>query len=187
MFKRITEMAHDLVRERVSEGDSVVDATVGNGHDTLFLAQLVGKTGKVYGFDIQPRALENTKRRLSEQGCSEQVTLILDGHEHLDRYLVETTPVRAVMFNLGYLPGSDKKVTTHGETTYLAVQKALPLLESGGILTLVVYWGHETGKLEKEYLESKLSCLDSGQFLVTRYEYLNKEHYPPFLITVEKS
>ncbi len=129
-------------------GEVAVDATVGNGHDTLFLAQQVGAQGHVYGFDIQEEALARTRRRLEEAGLRDRVTLLQMGHEHM----AEAVPaawhgrIGAVMFNLGYLPGgSDRTCITRPQTTVPALEAALRLLRPGGVLTVVAYRGHPGG------------------------------------------
>ena len=123
-FPSILDTAKQLIALRVMPGDTVIDATVGNGHDTLFLARLVGREGLVYGFDIQQVALERTAARLQEAGLQDRVQLIHAGHEELKKYVPDF--VQAVMFNLGYLPGADKSVTTLGHTTLRAIKQRFP-------------------------------------------------------------
>ena len=119
-------LAADILRQAVAPGDTVVDATMGNGHDTLFLCQLVGESGRVYAFDVQQKAVESTKKRLSEAGVLSRAALFCLGHEHMTEKVEGT--VAAVVFNLGWLPGGDHSVTTHWETTKKAVESALSLL-----------------------------------------------------------
>jgi predicted methyltransferase len=155
-FPRVTETAHDLVTRFVREGDHVVDATVGNGHDTRFLASLVGAAGRVDGFDIQSGAIEATAREL--HGLP-QVNLHCLGHEHLRE--VVPGPVAAVMFNLGYLPSGDKTLVTRPDTTLAALDAAWELLKApGGILSVVVYPGHAGGSDESLLVEAWFSRLD---------------------------
>ena len=129
------------------EGGKVIDATVGNGYDTLYLAGKVGNTGRVYGFDVQKEAVAATRSRLEEAGLSGRCRLILDSHENVDLYVSE--PVDGVMFNLGWLPGTEHAVTTHAESTLKAVGKCLVLLKKGGLMTICVYPGHPEGEREK--------------------------------------
>jgi hypothetical protein len=164
-FPRITETAHDLVARFVREGDPVIDATVGNGHDTRFLANLVGTTGRVDGFDIQIAAIEKTAREL--HGLP-QVTLHCLGHERM-REVVEG-PVAAVMFNLGYLPSGDKTLVTRPDTTLAALEAAWGLLRpSAGVLCVVVYPGHEGGGDEAARVESWFSRLDPVRHRTLRH------------------
>jgi len=179
---RILPYAKHLLEKCVVEGETVVDATCGNGNDTLFLSRLVGPTGKVVAFDVQMDAIENTRTKLLAEKI-EHVALILDGHEQVKNYVKE--PVSAAIFNLGYLPGSDKTVTTNGETTWCAVVDLLDMLKIGGLIILVVYHGHESGKIERNFIEEKIKTLDVGTTAVLKYEFLNKEN-APYILAIEK-
>jgi predicted methyltransferase len=183
MFE-IVELAKSLVTKAVKPGDAVVDATVGKGRDTALLAQLVGENGLVYGFDIQQQAIDIAQEYLDENGLGYRVKLICDGHEHIDRYI--TRPVKAVMFNLGYLPGGDHRIKTTPETTVEAVGKSLKLLEPGGIITIAVYTGHPGGKEEKQMLRDHLSKLEPSNFRCIAIETFNQGNRPPILFAVEK-
>ena len=144
---RITARAHELVRAAVRPGETVIDATVGNGHDTLFLAQCVGSGGRVIGFDVQPEALARAGERLLAAGVGEGlVTLHSRGHEAMGSHI--DAPVGAVMFNLGYLPGGDHGMITCPGTTVAALQVAAGLLRDGGLLSIVCYPGHPGGQEE---------------------------------------
>jgi predicted methyltransferase len=138
---RVTDLARLLVQSRVQPGMTVIDATVGNGHDTVMLADAVGPTGHVYGFDIQVDALANARTRL---GARTHVTLHQIGHEHMASLLPTTTHghIAAILFNLGYLPGASKAVTTQPDTTLTALAASLTLLMRGGIVSAVLYPGH---------------------------------------------
>lgn len=155
-FPRATEFAHLLVSRHLRPGDHVVDATVGNGHDTRFLAEAVGTSGRVDGFEIQPDAIRAARERLREYP---QVILHQVGHETMaDR----VTPGRAaVMFNLGYFPSGDKRIITRAETTLPALDAALALLRDGGLLTVVVYPGHPGGEEEARAVDTWFAQLDS--------------------------
>lgn len=146
---RITELAHQRVGEVVRPGDVVVDATVGNGRDTLFLSRCVGGTGTVYGFDIQAEALEQGRARVaSEGGGGGKLVLIHDSHANLEQHVADS--IRAVMFNLGYLPGGDRSITTQIESTLDAIRQAWTLLQPGGLISVVCYRGHPGGAEEAE-------------------------------------
>ena len=125
-LKSARYLAREVIGQAVLPGDAAVDATMGNGHDTLMLCEAVGPAGKVYAFDVQEQALAETEKRLKEHGMDGRAVLIHAGHEHMAEYVKE--PVRAVMFNLGWLPGGDHDVTTRWETTRQAVESALSLL-----------------------------------------------------------
>lgn len=181
-LKRVLPFAKDLLKEVVREGEVAIDATAGNGYDTLFLAQLVGETGHVYAFDIQEDALAATAERLGEM--SERATLILKGHEHVLQYIERQ--VSAAVFNLGYLPGSDHTVVTKGETTIQAIEGILTLLKVGGLIVLVVYHGHEGGKEERDAIMDYVATLPQSRVDVMKYEFLNQKNSPPFIIAIEK-
>jgi hypothetical protein len=151
---RLTGYAHQVVAKILGPGDTAVDATVGNGHDTCFLLDLVGPAGLVWGFDIQADALSRTSARC---GHHPGMKLIHDGHENLASWV--TGPVRAIMFNLGYLPSGDKFRITRRDTTLQAITAALGLLERGGIVTVLVYRGHSGGTEEAEAVEQKLESV----------------------------
>jgi predicted methyltransferase len=172
----ILEFTHGLVRQVVRSADTVVDATAGNGHDTLFLAGLVGPQGRVYGFDVQAQALENTARRLQRHGAERQVTLFHAGHEAAGRLLpAGTENLACAMFNLGYLPGSDKQVVTTWHTTEAALRAVMPLLRAGGLVTLHLYTGHAGGSAEAAAVHDFCAALPWDGWRVLRYDFLNKE------------
>lgn len=147
---RLTGIAHREVGAVVRPGDLAIDATAGNGHDTLFLAGRIGPTGRVFALDIQAEALEHTRRRLAAAGLASQVTLIHLGHERLCTAVPQAVRGRiaAVMFNLGYLPGSDKRCMTGVDTTLAALDQAAACLRPGGILSVIAYRGHAGGRAE---------------------------------------
>lgn len=178
---RPTEAAHALVRERVKAGDRVVDATVGNGHDTVFLAGLVGRSGHVDGFDIQSEALELARQKLLDCPC-DNVTLHQAGHETMAD-LVEP-PLQAVMFNLGYLPGGDKQVVTRAGTTTQAIRAACDLLSPTGIVSIVAYPGHPGGREEADAVLALCQALDGALFSTTVHKASSPKPSAPFLVTV---
>lgn len=186
MLKTALRFSHDLLEEIVISGDVVVDATMGNGNDTLFLAQLVEKTGHVYSFDVQEQAVINTTKRLKENSCEEQVTLLLQGHETVGNIIEKTQTIRAAIFNLGYLPKSDKTVTTHEKTTLKALRELLIRLEKKGRIILVIYDGHDEGKTEKTAVLDFVANLPQEQFSVLNYQFINQRNNPPSLICIEK-
>lgn len=178
------DLAKKIALLKLKKGDIAVDATMGNGNDTVFLANIVGDTGKVYAFDIQKEAIENTKKRLIDNKDSDKIILIHDGHENMDKYVKDK--VKLVMFNLGYLPKSSHKITTKAETTLIAVEKSLKLLDENGVVLIVIYYGHENGKIEREALEKFTSSLNQKEYNVVKLEFINQINYPPILIAIEK-
>ncbi|KRN01617.1 SAM-dependent methyltransferase [Levilactobacillus senmaizukei DSM 21775 = NBRC 103853] len=178
--------SHYLLSECVGPGATVVDATVGHGNDTIFLANLVGPSGRVIGFDVQATAIAATQQQLLLTGLGPQVTLHQTGHEHVADFLTDTTSVTAAIFNLGYLPGGDKNLTTKPATTLTAVRAILPHLPRGGRIILVVYAGHPSGKLERSALLDFCQQLPQNDYQVLRYGFINQIHTPPFLLAIER-
>lgn len=183
-LQRVLQYAKSLLASCIETGDVAVDATAGNGHDTLFLAQLVGTTGHVYAFDIQQEAINATTKRLEENEVASRATVILDGHESISSYV--TREVSGAIFNLGYLPGANHEVITTGNTTIQAIEQLLQLLKVGGLIVLVVYHGHEGGKEERDEVLKYVSSLPQKYVHVLRYEFINQQNNPPFIIALEK-
>jgi 16S rRNA G1207 methylase RsmC len=171
-------------------GDVVVDATAGNGHDSLFLAKAVLPRGRLFVFDLQQAAIESTRQRLTDHGFAdaEGLTLIHAGHEEMRSQVPQDLHgrVKAIMFNLGFLPGGDKGVITRTETTMLALAQALELLVEDGVLTVVIYPGHEGGHQEGAAIEQWMSTLSSAAFEVQKLAFLNFRPTTPFVIWVRK-
>ncbi|MFC5051193.1 class I SAM-dependent methyltransferase [Rubritalea spongiae] len=185
MLLRPLEMAQEMVRGAVLAGETVVDATLGNGHDALFLAGLVGAGGRVIGFDVQTEAIESSQRKVEAAGVAADVfSFYCVGHEYLSDYV--EGPVAAVMFNLGYLPRADKAVITTVETTLPALEQALSLLRVKGVLSIMCYPGHEGGEAEAEAVVQWASELTREQARVMRYGMVNAPNSPAFLIAIEK-
>jgi mannose-6-phosphate isomerase len=188
-FLSILSFAHALVKERVREGDPAIDATLGNGHDTLFLCRLVGAHGHVYGTDIQAEAVEKTRERLGAEGLeSSRYTLWQANHADLLEFLPLEAHgrVAAAMFNLGYLPGSDHATITSAETTIRALNAALSVLRPGGIVTAVVYPGHAGGDAEAAAVDAWAAALPQSEVQAMQYRFLNQRNAPPYVIAVEK-
>lgn len=178
-MKRPIHLSHDFLAEVLDKESIAVDATMGNGNDTLFLAKLAKE---VYAFDVQEQALEKTQARLDEAGLS-NARLILAGHETVDQYV---TKLKAAIFNLGYLPSADKSLITLPETTLKALGKILSILEVGGRVAIMVYYGHEGGSQEKDAVLDYVKALSQQEFTVMSYQPLNQINTPPFLIMIEK-
>ena len=181
----LKEMHKYFIKQRLGEGGVAVDFTMGNGNDTLFLSETVGKEGRVYAFDIQEAALESTEARLRAAGAPENYTLICASHHLVKDYVKE--PIDAGMFNLGYLPGSGKKeLTTMRETTMQAVLGAIELLKPDGALIIAVYPGHEEGALEGEMLREYFKTTSRFNICPTEVHILNSPTSPYFFV-VEKN
>ena len=183
-LKSARYLAAEILRAVLSPGDRAIDATMGNGHDTALLCSLVGPEGRVYAFDVQPAALEATRRRLAEEGLAGQAELFLLGHEHMREAVGE--PVKAIVFNLGWLPGGDHRITTLTETTLPAIQQALALLMPMGVLVICVYPGHPEGEREQEMVTRLLSSLSPREYNVLMQQFLNAGAGAPLCFAVQK-
>lgn len=190
-LERALQFSKTLMEKTVQEGDVVIDCTVGNGYDTKFLAKLVGPTGRVIGFDVQQAAINNTIERLEKHQLLNRVQLHKCGHENLLTVIEQTDKslvgkVAGAIFNLGYLPGSDKTIVTKAETTIAAIEQLLTVLARQAIIVLVVYHGHEEGIKERDQLLTYAKQLDQTVAHVLKYEFINQKNMPPFIIAIEK-
>lgn len=188
MLKGILEYAHHLLQKNIQEGDTIIDATCGNGHDTVFLSRLAGETGHVFGFDIQPEAIQNTAKRLNSSATLQNTTLIQDSHSNFLHHISvdKLTRLGGAIFNLGYLPGSDKSVVTTSDATITATEGILTHLKANGIIVLVIYYGHHGGKAEMEDIMKYARLLDQKRFTVLYYAFLNQKNNPPFILAIQK-
>lgn len=177
-------IAADVLNQIVREGDTVIDATLGNGHDTVMLATLVGPSGRVIGFDIQADAVARTAARLRDAGLLDRCELYAEGHQHIADHV--QTPVRAAVFNLGWLPGGDKSVTTLWETTHTAISAALSLLVKGGVCTVCAYPGHAEGDRERFALMDWLATLRPQEFNVLQHRFLNAGPGAPECFVIQR-
>lgn len=184
IVQNILPFAHHALKAAICEGDVVVDATAGNGHDTLFLAQLVGETGKVWAFDVQEAALKNTQMRLQTACMHQRVQTVLDSHARIADYVCDS--IAAAVFNFGYLPGGDKSITTQTQSSIQAVEAVLSLLKEGGVAVLVLYPGHEEGAEETAALKTFIANLPQKAFNVAHYAFLNRRNAPPQVVLIEK-
>lgn len=186
MLQSALKFTHTILYQSVEEGDTVIDATVGNGNDTLLLAEIVGPEGRVIGFDIQSEAISATQDRLNKAHLDQRVQLVATGHEQVDSYSIDDSSIAAVVYNLGYLPKGDKSIVTSPDTTIESLQKVLPLLKPGGLVLIMVYYGHEGGAEEKEAVLSFAQSLPQKSYDVLQYAFINQKNSPPFLLAIEK-
>ena len=174
-----------FILEHLGEGEVAVDFTMGNGNDTLFLSKTVGEHGRVYAFDIQEAAIESTRSHLAENGAPENYTLICASHHRVREFVKE--PIKAGMFNLGYLPRSGEKgVTTKRETTMAAVEAAIDMLLPDGVLIIAIYPGHEEGAIEGDMLREYFKTTSRFKICPSEFHILNSPASPYFFL-VEKS
>ncbi len=189
MNKRITltTHTHNLIKAHLNDGDIAVDATVGNGHDMLFLSRQVGKNGVVYGFDIQQQAIEATKSTLETENICTHSNLFHGCHSQMAKLIPDQYhgKIKAIMFNLGYLPGSNKSIITQPDTTLSALNQSVNLLTAGGILTIMAYPGHSGGDIETDMVEQWCKQLNVKLYHFNTI-YSSDKKTAPRLITVEK-
>ncbi len=184
----LVDLAHKVIATQLKPGDIAIDATAGNGHDTLFLAQHVGMQGRVYSFDIQATAIKNTASKLQQAGLSNRVELIHAGHQHWLDYLPEQYigNISAIMFNLGYLPGADKTITTLTDSTLQALEQVQVLLSSTtGCMTIMAYPGHPQGKLELDAIEQWCQQLEGGKFFIEKINLDDTRALAPQLFIIK--
>ncbi len=189
-FRKAVQWSHSIIREVLGPGDVAVDATAGNGHDTLFLCRLTGPDGHVHGIDIQEQAIEATRRRLTDNGVTPwSFSLTCGSHSNLSDLIPGShrPKVRAIMFNFGYLPGGDHDLTTREETSVAAVSQAMDLLAPGGRMTLTFYTGHPGGPEEAAAVRRLLEQSDPSIWVVLEYRFINLPNNPPYVVALERS
>lgn len=172
----ISDLSHYIIKDFVKNKKVAIDGTLGNGYDTDFLAILFEK---VYSFDIQKEACDNYINKKNDN-----VTVINDSHHLFNKYIEE--PVDCIMYNLGFLPGGNKEITTLHNTSLESIKIGLDLLNSGGIMTICIYRGHNEGKIEETCIVEYLKTLPKNQFGVMVQSYLNRQDVSPLLVIVEK-
>jgi tRNA G37 N-methylase Trm5 len=181
----LTAQAHQIIEAKLDKTAIAIDATAGNGHDTLFLAK---RAKQVFAFDIQAQAISNTRQRLEQAKLLEKVCLFQNGHQHM-RELIPAQyhgQITAIMFNLGYLPGADKQLITQPDTTLEAVNAALRLLQKHGIISLMVYPGHPGGEQEHQQLKSWLHQNCASKIAITIIQGNLPRPESPVLYILEK-
>ena len=182
---QITAWCHGMVETHIEKGDLCIDATMGNGNDTEFLCDRVGERGKVLGFDIQQAALEHTRERLEKKLAYRNYELYLESHERMGEHAASDS-VSCIMFNLGYLPTGDHALATRAESSIKAMEVGLMLLKKGGVMSVCIYSGGDSGFEERDAVLSWLRTLDTRKFLVLVTEYYNRPNHPPIPALVIK-
>lgn len=180
---QITEWCASFLKNHIQPGDLCIDATMGNGNDTLLLSCLCGPSGQVHAFDIQEMALANTQKRLQDADAPKNYTLHLESHTEMNKYAKADT-VSCIVFNFGYLPGGDHSMATSAETSIAAMEQGLHLLKKGGMMSLCIYSGGDSGFEEKEQILAWLKTLDFRKYLVIRSDYYNRPNHPPIPVLV---
>ena len=178
-------LAHRFLADHVPTGGFCIDATAGKGRDTAFLCSLVGETGRVLAFDIQPAAVEATRTLLKEQAYDSIAQVICDSHHNMLQY-AEPLTADAVVFNFGWLPGGDHKIFTHAETSIPAIEAGLQLLKPGGVMTLCIYSGGENGFDERDALLDYVETIDPREYTVVVSRFANRTGNPPIPVFIWK-
>lgn len=179
-------LAHEFLSAQVQHGDICIDCTAGRGKDTAFLCGLVGTSGRVVALDIQPEAVESTKALIAEKGYENIAEVYLDSHENVDKYAAEGT-VSAIVFNFGWLPGGDHTKHTQTESSITALRKCLPLLKDGGVMSLSIYYGRDTGFEERDAILAFLRTLPVGEYAVVVSEFVNRPNCPPISVRIYRT
>ncbi len=184
----LLKLAHQHLHDTVCAGDVAIDATIGNGHDTLFLAEQVGVAGKVYGFDIQQAAIVATREKLQQSQWRDCVTLIQASHADMAAHIPvnHQGKINACMFNLGYLPKGDKRIITQTDSTLQALTAACDLLAPQGMITILAYPGHAGGDVETAGVEQWTEQLNSQHFSVSIFFSSTPSSLAPRLLVIQK-
>lgn len=178
---RPTTLAHDFAARALAPGDLAVDATCGNGHDTIHLARLVGPGGTVVAIDVQADALAETRRHTESEDLADgRVRFVHGCHTTLGDHITPATAA-LVMFNLGYLPGGDHALTTRAESTPAALDAAALALRPGGLLMVTCYPGHVEGAREAVAVESWMETAAANGARVSRYHQPFTKNPAPIL------
>ncbi len=185
---RLTEQVHHDIQKVLRSGDIAIDATAGNGHDTLFLAQQVAPHGQVFAFDIQDTALEQTTQRIQQHQLNDVVHLHLASHADMAAYIPSDVhgAIRVVMFNLGYLPGTEHDIQTQATDTTQALEQAAKILAVGGIISILAYTGHAGGREEADRVQTWVDA-QSEHFDIRHIIPQNTRKSPPEYIYMQKT
>ncbi|MEG2688282.1 MAG: class I SAM-dependent methyltransferase [Clostridia bacterium] len=177
-------LSHAIIKSQVKAGGFCIDATAGRGNDTAYLCSIVGKGGRVLAFDIQQEAIDSTKLRLEKEGYSAQ--LVLDSHANMAKYAEENT-VDCIVFNLGYLPSGNHNIFTSFSSSVNAITAGLQLLKHGGLMSVLIYYGGDSGYEERDALLPWLKTLDSAKYQVLKTDFFNWTNDPPISIIITKN
>jgi predicted methyltransferase len=185
-YGKLVDFVHMLIKTSYSGNENLmfIDATCGNGFDTLFLSNVAGAKGKVMSFDIQEQAVERTNSLMAQNKQFDNFKVIKDSHEFVGKYLQEK--IDAAVFNLGYLPFSDKTITTNPDTTLKAIENLLPVLKDEGRIYITTYVSHDVGHEINEII-CYLNSLNKSSYNVIHVKITNKENNPPELFIIEKN
>jgi len=185
LFNQHLDLSKQYFKRLLTYGDIAIDATCGNGHDTLFIASsiLTKDSGTVYTFDIQQDALESAKKL-----CSQNLIIPMDRihflnqcHSEFPEVILENS-VKLIVYNLGYLPGGNKAITTEANTTLKSIERSLELISSKGAISITCYSGHPAGKIEEDRILEFVSKLNPKKWCCCHHRFINREKAPSLLI-----
>jgi SAM-dependent methyltransferase len=190
IFSSHIDLAHHYWKKIIHPGDTVIDATCGNGKDLLVLAKaaIIEDRGRVFGMDIQQEAIERSLSYIKEhlpESAIQRVYLVQRSHAEFPKECNRSS-VKLIVYNLGYLPNGNKELTTTSSTTLVSVDNGLHLLENGGAMSITCYPGHPEGKKEEEALIAWLKTLNPKYYSVCHHRWLNRNDSPS-LILIQKS
>jgi len=189
LFSSSLECAHHYWKQLLQPGSWVIDATCGNGYDTLFLATILSSFDKEFGviaIDLQETAIDNTRALLQKELPSiSSIHFFHQSHESFP-LLASENSISLIAYNLGYLPGGDKQKTTLTSSTLTSLSAAEHLIAPGGVISISCYPGHEEGKKEEEALLSHLKQLPQNEWHITHHYSVNR-HQSPTLILLQKN
>lgn len=179
-------LAHHFWETIVIPGDTVIDATCGNGHDTLCLAKLAltEDSGTVFAFDIQSKAIEKTKLLLQtnlSKDLTNRISLLQSSHKSFPKEILPKS-VKLIAYNLGYLPGGDKKLTTMAESTLESLHSALKLISPEGMISITCYPGHSQGKIEEDAIIKYAASLDPRAWNCIHHRWINRPQSPNLML-----
>lgn len=182
----IVDYTHDFLKGRLRPGCKCIDATAGKGKDTKFLCEIAGEKGKVIAFDIQEEAVKITNDLLKENGLDSIGKAVKDSHENISEY-AEKDSIDAIVFNLGYLPGGNHNIATKAHSTIKAIEEGFNILKSGGIMSICIYSGGDSGFEEKDAVLKYLKSIDNKRYTVIVNEFYNKPNNPPIPVFIIKN
>lgn len=185
ILQKTAQLALYITLAYVNPGDTVIDATAGNGNDTLTLANAVGESGSVIAIDIQETAIQNTRKLLLDHGIS-NAQFILGNFKSIDLYAANYDNISAVIFNLGFLPGGDKNITSQKEDSLTAIKKALNVIKPGGIVTITMYPGHSQGEEEKRALLNFSKTLSATKYHSVYFNMHNQKDTAPEILAITR-
>ncbi len=185
MILNALNISHKVLRDKISPGSFCIDATAGNGGDTLLLCELVGNGGKVAAFDIQEAAVTATRSKISQAGYEDICKIILDSHANMKDYFTPES-ADAIIFNFGWLPGGSHDIFTRKDSSIEAITQGLEILKPGGIMSLCVYYGRNNGYEERDAILDFVGKLDYKRYTVIHLSFSNRVNDPPFPIFIVK-